>query len=149
MNKVTFSEQAMQFQRCILPISSQFHAVVGQQVIQAGLAETCSSVTINFRDTSYSVETGGYHPVEVSVIKGDKEKWCINYITDFAYFGLGFPELDRDIDFDIGNNMAFATGIGWQNINSSGFVELYRVWENNFLAYLDMDAFDEIIVSPH
>ncbi|MVB46649.1 DUF2787 domain-containing protein, partial [Vibrio cholerae] len=26
--------------------------------------------------------------------------------------------------------------------------ELYRLWENNFLTYVDMDAYDEIAVTP-
>ncbi|WP_259346493.1 DUF2787 domain-containing protein [Vibrio rotiferianus] len=149
MDKYSSAEQMMSFQSCVLPISPKFHAVINQQVMQAGLATASDSLTINFRDSTYNAETGGYHPVEVSILKGSNEKWCISYITDFAYFGLGYPELERDIDFDIGNNMAFATGIGWQSINSLGFIELYRTWESNFLAYLEMDAFDEIVISPH
>ncbi|MEL7293132.1 MAG: DUF2787 family protein [Cyanobacteria bacterium J06555_13] len=136
----------MQFHRCVLPISDAFYKAIDTQVHKAQIADVPSSMTLHYRDTSYSSEAGGYHPVEISIMQGDDDKWHVNYITDFAYFGLGYPELERDIDFDIGNQMAFATGIGWQKINSSGFIELYRSWEANFLAYLDMDAFDSIIV---
>lgn len=137
----------MHFQNCALPISPEFYKVIRQQVHLANILPEAESVTIHFRDTSYTAETGGFHPVEISMLKGNQGKWCISYITDFAYYGLDYSELERDIDFDLGNNMAFAFGIGWQNINSSGFVELYQAWEDNFLAYIKMEAFDEIKVS--
>ncbi|WP_375748156.1 DUF2787 family protein [Vibrio sp. HN007] len=146
MDKNIPAEQSLQFQTCALPVSSKFHDAISHQVIQTEL-DTAHSLTLNFKDTSYNAQEGGFHPVEVSILKGAKDKWCISYITDFAYFGLGYPELERDIDFDIGNNMAFATGIGWQSLDSSGFIELYRTWEQNFLTYLDMEAFDEIKVT--
>lgn len=146
MHKNHIEEQALQFQACALPISFEFHQAISQQMRTADLLAS-RSITLNFRDTSYSSEAGGFHPVEIAVHKVSKDKWCISYITDFAYFGLGYPELERDIDFDIANNMAFATGIGWQSIGSSGFIELYLTWESNFLAYLSIDAFDEIKVS--
>jgi hypothetical protein len=42
-------------------------------------------ITVNFRDPTYSAEFGGYHPVEIRIsAKGE-----IEYITDFAYVGLG------------------------------------------------------------
>ncbi|HHF0535541.1 TPA: DUF2787 domain-containing protein [Vibrio alginolyticus] len=146
MDKNNIEEQVLQFQACPLPISSEFHHAISQRMQKADLLAS-RSLTLNFRDTSYSSEAGGFHPVEIAVHKGSKDKWCISYITDFAYFGLGYPELERAIDFDIANNMAFATGIGWRSIGSSGFIELYRTWESNFLAYLSIDAFDEINVS--
>lgn len=143
----TINSTKMQFHRCVLPISDAFYEAIIEQVQKATTDDVPRSLTLNYRDTSYSSEAGGYHPVEISITQGSDDKWHINYITDFAYFGLGYPELERDIDFDIANQMAFATGIGWQKINSPGFIELYRAWQANFLAYLDMDAFDSISVN--
>jgi len=106
-----------------------------------------SSLTINFRDQSYSSESGGYHPVEIGLHKTASSSWLIQYITDFAYFGSYYPELDRNVDFDISKGTAFISGMGWIDINRRDIKDFYRTWESNFLSYLDMDCFDDIEVT--
>lgn len=81
--------------------------------------------------------------------KDSEHRWSILYITDFAYMGSYYPELERSVDFDIGNNMAFFTGVGWQAIDAYGVNDFYQIWESNLLSYLEMDAFDEIKLSSH
>ncbi|PSU27966.1 DUF2787 domain-containing protein [Photobacterium lutimaris] len=104
------------------------------------------TVTINFRDSSYSAEAGGFHPIEVCFTKINSNHCHFLYITDFSISGGYYPELARDLDFDIGNNAFFARYSGWQCLDSKDVREMYKLWEGNFLAYLDINAFDEIKV---
>jgi hypothetical protein len=57
--------------------------------------ESSEVVALNFRDPTYSAESGGYHPVEIHVdSKGD-----VLSITDFAYFGCP-PMVELGIELD-------------------------------------------------
>lgn len=105
------------------------------------------SLTINLRDTSYSAESGGYHPVEIMILKRKESQYVIQYLTDFAYMGNVYPELERNIDFDVANGQAFIAPLGWQDCNNKQVLEFYSLWESNFLAYLEMGAYDEIDIS--
>ncbi len=105
------------------------------------------NLTINFRDTTYSADAGGYHPVEFMLLKEQENQYQIQYLTDFAYMGNVYPELERNVDFDIANGQAFIAPMGWQSCHDKSIVEFYSLWESNFLAYLQMGAYDEIKIS--
>ncbi|UPR28402.1 DUF2787 domain-containing protein [Vibrio crassostreae] len=105
------------------------------------------SLTINFRDTTYSADAGGYHPVEIMLLKEEESQYQIQYLTDFAYMGNVYPELERNVDFDVANGQAFIAPMGWQSCHDKSIVEFYSLWERNFLAYLQMGAYDEIKIS--
>ena len=107
----------------------------------------CESLTINFRDATYSAEAGGHHPVEIMLLKEQENQYQIQYLTDFAYMGNVYPELERNVDFDIANGQAFIAPMGWQSYHDKSIVEFYSLWESNFLAYLQMGAYDEIKIS--
>ncbi|CAK2300288.1 DUF2787 domain-containing protein [Vibrio crassostreae] len=107
----------------------------------------CESLTINFRDTTYSAEAGGYHPVEIMLLKENESQYQIQYLTDFAYQGNVYPELERNVDFDIANGQAFIAPMGWQAIDAYGINDFYKIWESNFLSYLDMESYDQIEIS--
>ena len=65
-------------------------------VVQSSEAANGNGVIINFRDPTYSVTNGGYHPVEIHV----DPKGNLLSITDFAYFGAPpFVELGIELDF--------------------------------------------------
>lgn len=51
--------QTMQFHPCVLPISTRFHNAITKQIQEASLDYYSDTLTINFRDTSYSAEAGG------------------------------------------------------------------------------------------
>ncbi|EGQ8448103.1 TPA: DUF2787 domain-containing protein [Vibrio alginolyticus] len=136
------------FDKCPLSISPRLQAVLIDH-INTKATDSSTAITLNFRDTSYSAEAGGFHPVEIAMQKDSEQRWSILYITDFGYIGNAYPELERNVDFDIGNNMAFFTGVGWQAIDAYGVNDFYQIWESNFLSYLEMDAFDEIKLSSH
>ncbi len=53
------------------------------QLLSENDIEADDGVVLNFRDPSYSAETGGYHPVEICVDGAG----VLQYVTDFAYFG--------------------------------------------------------------
>ena len=140
-NKLTFVNTALE-------ISNKLHRIV-QKVVSKHELGTAQSIIINFKDSNYSAEQGGFHPVEICFQRDSNNQCSYLYITDFSFSGGPYPELDRDLDFDIGNNSFFARHSGWQNINSHSVREMYKLWEGNFLAFYDMDAFDNIKVRCH
>ncbi|MDE1348527.1 DUF2787 domain-containing protein [Vibrio aestuarianus] len=107
-----------------------------------------SSITLNFRDSSYSSEAGGYHPVEILLCKsGNQDKWSISYITDFAYYGFPYAELVKELDFDI-EHFIFTTPYSKpMHINHESVKDMFNLWQRNFLTYLEFDAYDQVEVS--
>ncbi|MGO2233992.1 MAG: DUF2787 domain-containing protein [Marinomonas sp.] len=135
---------AISFCKSVLPISTEFmdqlRRVIGEHVVDLN----DNHITINFRDSSYSAVKGGYHPVEISLIKMAEHHYVISYITDFSYCGHSPEELERDLDFDFGNSLALSRPFGWIDISLPEIAELYQLWESNFIAYLTMDVYDQI-----
>jgi len=115
-----------------LPVSKRLTAALTEELGDTSVST--SAITLNFRDPSYSAETGGFHPVEIRLERrGDA--FDIIYITDFAYIGIGpFAELVKELDFD------FQSGV-FQNLHGIFPIEtgydIYRIWEGNFLHYLN------------
>ena len=134
------------FNKCPLSISPQLQTVLIDH-INTKASDSVTAITLNFRDTSYSAEAGGFHPVEIAMQKDSEQRWSILYITDFAYMGNVYPELERNVDFDIENGQAFIAPLGWQSCHSEQMVGFYALWERNFLAYLQMEAYDEVKIS--
>ncbi len=137
----------------LLPISNKLHDVLNQQYEEQLKTNTSLStsryVVFNFRDNSYCPEEGGYHPVEIAIRQSSNNQWSIEYITDFAYMGNYYPELERNLDFDFRSEKFFIAYKGWLAMDTrSSAKELYQQWEKNFLAYVDMEAFDEVKVTP-
>lgn len=119
-----------------LPVSPVFAQALAELVKNID----SNAVTINFRDPDYSPQTGGFHPVEIRLEKGD-DQWQLCYITDFCYVGYqGQWELVKELDFD------FSCGV-FQSISGllviEAAAELYPIWEQNFFCYWqEMDAFN-------
>ncbi|PSV24149.1 DUF2787 domain-containing protein [Photobacterium kishitanii] len=143
------------FTPTLLPVSNKLKSLLNQtlcdyltQATQLN-QQSADRYTFNFRDTSYDAENGGFRPVEIAINQQSSGEWNIEYITEFAYFGNYYPELERSIDFDISNNCWFTSYSGWLSLKThqQDAKELYQLWEGNFLAYVDMDAYDQIKVS--
>ncbi|MEC6832293.1 DUF2787 domain-containing protein [Photobacterium toruni] len=143
------------FTPTLLPISNKLKSLLNQtlcnyhtQAIQLN-RQSAKRYTFNFRDTSYDAENGGFRPIEIAINQQSSDEWSIEYITEFAYFGNYYPELERSIDFDITNNCWFTSHSGWLSLktNQQDANELYQLWEGNFLAYVDMEAYDQIKVN--
>lgn len=136
-----------------LPIAKSLHTLLGKTLAarqaQDEALATSQSVVMNFRDSSYNAEDGGFHPVEIALGQSGDGRWNIEYITDFAYVGNCLPELERCLDFDFRDQSFFAQYCGWEPMKGSrSAVELYQLWESNFLAYADMEAYDQVSVAP-
>ncbi|HBC3410531.1 TPA: DUF2787 family protein [Vibrio parahaemolyticus] len=101
------------------------------------------TVTLQFKDTCYNPTEGGFHPVSIVADIQDSNITIIQ-ITDLAYAGSPHAELMPDLAFDFANQTAFARFSGWLGMHLEEVTELYAMWEGNFLAYVDMDAFDDI-----
>ncbi len=118
------------YKELALPVSKQLVEALVQEIGDTPASTT--AVTVNFRDPDYSAETGGFHPVEIRLEKHGGT-WDFCYITDFTYVGIGpFAELAKDIDFD------FQAGV-FQNLHGMFPIEvaldIYQIWEDNFLHY--------------
>lgn len=113
-----------------LPISKQLADALADLLTKHSV--TGDSVTINFRDPSYSAENGGFHPVEIR-LEVRAQAWHFCYITDFTYVGSGpYAELAKDLDFDFGAGV-FQNLFGVFPIEQAS--EMYQIWEGNFLHY--------------
>ncbi|HGO5293551.1 TPA: DUF2787 domain-containing protein [Photobacterium damselae subsp. damselae] len=143
------------FTPTLLPISNKLKLLLSQtlcvyltQAMQLN-QQSAERYTFNFRDTSYNAENGGFRPVEITINQQSSGEWNIEYITEFAYFGNYYPELEKSIAFDITNNCWFTSHSGWLLLKNhqKDVNELYQLWESNFLAYVDMDAYDQIKVN--
>ncbi|MBO7910473.1 DUF2787 domain-containing protein [Vibrio sp. G41H] len=138
--------QTMQFHPCVLPISTRFYNVITKQVQQGNGNNDSDLLTVNFRDTSYSAEAGGYHPVEI-MIRNEGNKWRLCYITDFAYSGGVYPELTIELDFNIESNIFRQMFLAPCALAHREVKSFYRTWEGNFLEYLSDGVFDQIKVT--
>ena len=120
-----------------LPVSTKFvHQL--QNLLNQNEIES-ESVTLNFRDPTYSAKRGGFHPVEIRLEQYDS-MWHFCYITDFAYIGCGpYAELTKELDFDFQSGV-FQNLIGVFPIEQA--TDMYQIWEGNFLYYyLELEAF--------
>ncbi|HDI3249966.1 TPA: DUF2787 domain-containing protein [Vibrio cholerae] len=141
--------QTLTFAPCQLPVSAKLHELMNKQLHERVVSPEVNAITINFRDKSYSAEDGGFHPVEIMIEKKQDETWGFGYITDFAYIGNYYPELERNIDFDFREQHCFVALVGWIPMNTNDVKEFYSTWENNFLSYVGMDVFDEIEINVY
>ena len=137
-----------EFSRCSLSISPKLYSHLQLAVSNIVIESDVTQITINFRDTTYSASAGGYHPVEISFQKETlNNEWSLLYITDFCYYGSPYAELVKEIDFDFSAETFYLLNSPSMFIKRSTVRRFYRTWENNFLAYLEFDAFDQIEVS--
>ncbi|MCQ9053261.1 DUF2787 family protein [Vibrio diabolicus] len=132
-------------ERFALPISVDLQDALNRICNESGnVTASTNAVTVNVRSSDYCPENGGYRPVEMRLSRLN-DQWVFDYITDFSYCGL-MPELEKEIDFDFGNGVAYIRYMGEVPITESSVAEFYSMWESNFLSYLSMDCFDEIKV---
>ena len=123
-----------------LAVSKRLVSIL-EKAIADSKVDASSGVILNFRDSNYSPETGGYHPVEVMIL----ENGNIGYITDFAYFGSApYHELGKELDFDFSNKVFGYTGRDYPITEGKG---IFRIFQSNFCDYYDSGIFT-IEVTP-
>lgn len=119
----------------VLPVTLSLTHIIKRLLVDCWQPEESKGVTLNFRDPDYSADSGGFHPVEIrleySSITG---KWHLCYITDFAYFGRPYSELEKEIDFNFSDGTGYQAYVGYHPLNH--FKGLYRLWEANFRSYV-------------
>ncbi len=112
-----------------LPLSPMFALYIADLIAPY---EKDEAVVLNFRDPSYSADDGGYHPVEMQ-LENDGDGWRFCCITDFCYVGSGYmTELAKDLDFDFDAGV-FQNLFGTYPIEQA--IEMFQVWETNFVYY--------------
>ncbi|EGR0635224.1 TPA: DUF2787 domain-containing protein [Vibrio vulnificus] len=141
------------FNASSLPVSKSLHALLSRILIEKLDEEkhiaTSTYLVFNFLDSSYSAEAGGFHPVEIAITQSRDGRWNIEYATDFAYVGSAYPELERCLDFDFRDQSFYAQYSGWTPMKGNiSAIELYQLWESNFLTYADMEVYDQVSVAP-
>jgi hypothetical protein len=129
-----------------VPVSSKLVKMLNAEVVKKEKSDSASAITFNFRNSQYSPTQGVYHPVEIRV-EQHQNLWHISYITDFSYVGNVFPELEKEIDFDLRNNRAYIMYLGVVPMPDSEIASFYSVWEQNFMSYWEMGCFDQIEIS--
>ena len=87
-----------------LPVSQALMSILSQELVRSGMVlKGKSSLVFNFRDPDYGPVRGGFHPVEIRLLKR-KDRWLFDYVTDFSYqgpeemdgFGAAFSLDDKD-----------------------------------------------------
>ena len=122
-----------------LPISPELPDLLRSVVREQQLDLThLSTLTFNFRSPGYSAETGGVHPVELRLIRG-LYGWVFDYITDFSYMGVVYPELEKEIDISWSQQYVFLAYVGDLPVNAGR--ELFELWQSNFIQYHAMNVY--------
>ena len=131
-----------------ISVSNKVINILKQTLKIQGLESEVSLITFNYRDSSYSIEHGGYHPVEIALQKEQcSEYWHFLYITDFSYCGGPFAELCKELDFDFDTQTFSGAFVPSTSFSHRSVQEMFKMWQDNFLSYLEYGAFDEIEVT--
>jgi len=117
------------------PLNNRFISLLQHELSAAGVIGGNNGAVINFRDPEYDFHSGGYHPVEIAV----NSDGCIQYITDFALYGMPPQvELAKEIDFDFSLQLFQHMGREYPIRNGK---TLFKVWEENFISYYLSNAY--------
>ncbi|MEI9600469.1 DUF2787 family protein [Moellerella wisconsensis] len=127
-----------------LPIAQVFsqlllHELDNSVVNSAIDLATVRAVTMNFRDPLYSAETGGFHPVEIRLLRLH-EQWQFDYVTDFSYMGSYYPELEKELDICWSQGYIYHFLMG--DIDEEEGGALFELWQRNFIQYHKMKCYE-------
>jgi hypothetical protein len=122
-----------------IALPEAFYQLLEQRLQSVG-TEQANIITLNFSDPNYHADSGGYHPVEIGLVRHGAH-WELNYMTDFAYFGRVYPELEKEIDVCFQQREVFSSYAGTQYLQqASGLV---RLLIDNFLGYIALGVYVE------
>lgn len=99
-------------------------------------------ITLNFRDPEYSAHHGGFHPVEMRLVKACRDSqfcWAIDYMTDFSYQGTPYPELVKEIDICFLTKRVYYLYSG--ELKQQDAYSLITLFLQNFIRYYQMGVF--------
>ncbi len=110
---------------CPLPLAEAFVTILRAELDRA-VAQGKSlddGAVLNFRDPTYSAETGGFHPVEVAIDRSGR----LLYVTDFSFVGTPpMAELAKEIDFDFSMDMLQLFGQEFPLDKGAGLFQLFQ-----------------------
>jgi hypothetical protein len=130
-------------QSLTLPV--KLFRLLNAEIVKSAIAiASYNALTFNFRDTDYSPNAGGYHPVEIRVERigsNQKADYCqLVYITDFSYQGAPYPELVKEIDVCFVNKRVYSLYGG--SLSHYQGQALLTLFISNFTEYHTMDAYE-------
>lgn len=122
-----------------LPMSQAFIAILKSVISLSSQNEVNHhGVILNFRDPQYTAENGGFHPVEIRLIRCN-DGWYFDYLTDFSFIGTIWPELEKEID------ISWSQGYIWHYLMGDLEYEegeaLFELWQRNFIQYWKMKIY--------
>ena len=128
----------------LVPVTPDLMDLLAKVAQEHDIPNDTGTIVFNFRDSTYGNDSGGYHPVEIS-ITCNNGLWQFGYITSFSYQGYPYPELAKEIDFDMDNGTGFVSPLPIIPLHE--VIDFYPIWEMNFIDYHDSGAFDEVKLS--
>lgn len=122
-----------------LPINPALVTLLLQEIQHSPSPKpTSNAIILNFRDPSYSSESGGFHPVEIRLFQLDNA-WYFDYITDFAYMGTIYPELEKELDVCWPQGYVYHIALG--DVDERAGAEFFKLWQQNFIEYYKMGCY--------
>ncbi|WP_371374873.1 DUF2787 family protein [Thalassotalea aquiviva] len=121
-----------------LSLPGTFYQLIEKEIIDVGKPdEDAKRITLNFLDPGYCAQTGGYHPVNVGLVKNMNE-WRLVSISDYAYQDSS-NDLVKEIEICFTTNKAYSMFTGW--LDSGDSQELLSMLINNFVEYYAMGVY--------
>ncbi|QXX84394.1 DUF2787 family protein [Providencia sp. R33] len=122
-----------------LPINPALVTLLLQEIQQSPPPKPVfNAIVLNFRDPGYSPESGGFHPVEIRLVQLDNI-WHYDYITDFAYMGAIYPELEKEFDVCWPQGYLYHFALG--DVDEQAGAEFFTLWQRNFIEYYHMGCY--------
>lgn len=124
-------------------VPEKLYQILADELADISLPDSdTQGIILNFRDPDYSIKAGGFHPVEIRLIKimiDGEVNYQFVYITDFSFQGAPYPELAVDIDVCFIAEQVFTVYGGWLDKRSGD--ELKDLFLTNFISYVEMGVF--------
>ncbi|HEK2943700.1 TPA: DUF2787 family protein [Proteus mirabilis] len=122
-----------------LPMCQAFIAILKSVISLSSQNEVnYHGVILNFRDPQYTAENGGFHPVEIRLIRSN-DGWYFDYLTDFSFIGTVWPELEKEMDISWSQGYVWHYLMGDLEYEEGG--ALFELWQRNFIQYWKMKIY--------
>tara|TARA_R110000737_G_scaffold131336_2_gene163120 strand:+ start:288 stop:707 length:420 start_codon:yes stop_codon:yes gene_type:complete len=132
--KLTFNKK-----QCFT-VPEKLYQILSDELVNVLTPEIDAEVIIlNFRDPDYSISHGGFHPVEIRLVKSMASGEAVYeffYITDFGFH----PELAVEIDVCFIAEQVYSVYGGW--LDKASGEELKELFLTNFISYVEMKVFE-------
>ena len=121
-------------------VPEKLYQILSDELVNVLTPEIDAEVVIlNFRDPDYSISHGGFHPVEIRLVKSMASSETVYeffYITDFGFH----PELAVEIDVCFIAEQVYSVYGGW--LDKASGEELKELFLTNFISYVEMKVFE-------